>query len=202
MARQIQLLVLTLLSWGLICTTSGFTARPSSYNRLVEVEATSSTRLTAFQADRKNEEVDDDDDDDFSLEAFQQAKKKQQKQELQKIQVPDDFDGYALRDVIFEKWGSCYDVAFNRVDALGFRKLYLNIMPYKLGRRPFRHETELDYLCHLQAVVEILQKYEQLDYVLEQISDTEKKPIAGRVPIVAVPIRLDLTKDQVNAIIG
>jgi hypothetical protein len=49
MARKIQLLLLTLLSWGLIRNTSGFTARPSSYNRLVEVEATSSPSINNIE---------------------------------------------------------------------------------------------------------------------------------------------------------
>jgi hypothetical protein len=205
MARTIQLLLLTLFSRCLACATAGFITHPSRCSRLVEATVTTSTtKLAAFQADRKNDDIDDDDDDlDLSLGAFQQAKEKQKQQQKQKERkASKDFDGYALRDVIFKKWGSCYDVNFNRVDSFRTRKLYLNIMPYKLGRKPFRHDTELDYLSHLQAVVEILQKYEQLDYVLEQISDTDKKPIGGRSPVVAVPIRLDLTKDQVNKIIG
>ena len=101
------------------------------------------------------------------------------------------------------KWGACYDVDFQRVDSFGFRKVYLNILPFQLdGRGPFRHATELDYLCHLQAVVEILQKYQQLSYVLAQIAETNKKPRAGTNPLVAVPIRLDLTPEQVDAILG
>lgn len=75
-------------------------------------------------------------------------------------------------------------------------------MPFHLGRRPFRHATEYDYLCHLQAVVEILQEYDQLSYVLYQIEETKKKPLPGRVPLVAVPLRLDLTEEQVDAILG
>ena len=75
-------------------------------------------------------------------------------------------------------------------------------MPFYLGRRPFRHATEYDYLCHLQAVVEILRDYNQLSYVLYQIEETTKKPIPGRVPLVAVPLRLDLTEQQVDAILG
>ena len=75
---------------------------------------------------------------------------------------PSDFDGYAMRGVILEKWGRCYDVDFNRVDSFGFKSLYLNILPFQLGGRRFRHATELDYLCHLQAVVEILVKYKQV----------------------------------------
>ncbi|KAL7569911.1 hypothetical protein ACA910_008575 [Epithemia clementina (nom. ined.)] len=145
------------------------------------------------------EQGDDDDEEslDLSLEAFQRVKAKRSKEtELE------TFDGYDFRDVLVAKWGECYDVDFNRVDSFGFRKLYLNVLPFRLGRRPWRHASELDYLCHLQAVVEILQKYDQLDYVLYQIQETDKKPLANRSPIVAVPLRLDLTTEQVNNIIG
>jgi hypothetical protein len=138
------------------------------------------------------------DDEDFSVDAFQKAKQKLQQQPEDDV----EFDGYALRDVILEKWGTCYDVDFNRVDAFGFKKIYLNVLPFQLGRRPFRHATEYDYLCHLQAVVEILQDYKQLDYVLYQMAETTKKPRPGTSPLVAVPIRLDLTSEQVNEIIG
>ena len=111
-------------------------------------------------------------------------------------------------------------------------------MPFRLGGKRFRHETEYDYLCHLQAVVsqvvphgsnctayvneyfswrgaldfnthpfifrlqvEILVKYEQLEYVLSQMSETTKKPRAGTLPLVAVPLRLDLTPEQVKKIL-
>lgn len=58
-----------------------------------------------------------------------------------------------MRDAIFNKWGQCFDINFQPVTTFGFRELYLNVMPVCLGSRKFRHETELDYLCHLQAVV-------------------------------------------------
>jgi hypothetical protein len=142
-----------------------------------------------------------DDDDGVSLEAFQK-RKNQREPTKEKQDNLRDFDGYCLRDVIYEKWGLCYDVDFNRVDSFGFRKLYLNVLPFHLGGRRFRHKTELDYLCHLQAVVEILEKYEQLDYILTQIEETNKKPRAGTSPLVAVPLRLDLTREQAEEIIG
>jgi Domain of unknown function (DUF3067) len=147
-----------------------------------------------------NEEDKDDDEDLLSLESFQKAKQKIQKNLPKQNEQQEEFDGYGLRDAILGKFGACYDVDFNPVLSFGFRKLYLNIFPFQLGKRPFRHESEMDYLCHLQAVVEILQKYNQLDYVLYQISETKKRPIAGRSPIVAVPIRLDLTNEQVQSI--
>ena len=154
-----------------------------------------STQSTEDPADEQS----NDEDFDLSLEAFNKVKAERDNSDDDEEKT---YDGYDLRDALVSKWGECYDVDFNRVDSFGFRKLYLNILPYRLGRRPWRHASELDYLCHLQAVVEILQKYNQLDYVLYQIQETNKKPIAGRSPIVAVPIRLDLTTEQVKDIIG
>lgn len=144
-------------------------------------------------------ENDDDafDEDGLSLEAFQKAK-----ENIVEKNEADEFSGYDFRDILYAKWGQCYDVDFNRVESFGFKKVYLNILPFYLGRRPFRHKTEYDYLCHLQAVVEILQEYNQLDYVLYQIGETNKRPIPGRSPLVAVPCRLDLTPEQVDKILG
>ena len=175
-------------------------------------------------------------EDDVSLESFQKvAKQQQQQKELKEKQAV--FDGYALRDVIYEKWNYCYDVEFNRVDSFGFRCLYLNVLPFYLGGKHFRHETEMDYLCHLQAVVEILDKYNQVrlpptvpssmiyfsflhvlyfnmytnDFslilvkignILVQIDQTKKRPRAGTSPLVAVPLRLDLSPEEVTKIIG
>ena len=49
--------------------------------------------------------------------------------------------------------------------------------------------------------VEILVKYDQLEYVLSQMSETTKKPRAGTSPLIAVPLRLDLTPEQVKKIL-
>jgi hypothetical protein len=113
-----------------------------------------------------------------------------------------EFDGYALRDAIYAKWGCCYDLEFQKVETFGFRNVYLNVMPFKLGGRRFRHRTELDYLMHLQAVVEILEKYEQLDYVLSQIESTDKTPRGNTSPLVAVPLRLSLSENELNKILN
>jgi Domain of unknown function (DUF3067) len=120
----------------------------------------------------------------------------------QKLENEEEFDGYSFRDLIFEKWGECYDVDFNRVDSFGFREIYLNIYPFKMGGRgKWRHKSELDYLMHLQAIVEILQKYGQLQNVIQKIKGTSKKPKLG-APIRAVPIRLELAQEEINKIIG
>jgi hypothetical protein len=109
---------------------------------------------------------DDDDDDnveDVSLEAFQARKMNQQApQQQDDEEEEEEFDGYVLRDILLEKWGKAYDLEFNKVDHLGARNLYLNVMPFHMGGRQFRHASELEYLCHLQAVVEILLKYNQV----------------------------------------
>lgn len=154
------------------------------------------TRVVNLAKTNKGEDVKD--EDEISLEAFQRAKDKIENEKKEEV----EFDGYALRDVIVEKWGASYDMDFNRVQSFGFKKVYLNILPFRPGRRPFRHASEYDYLCHLQAVVEILQEYNQLDYVLYQIAETKKKPRPGTSPLVAVPLRLDLTEDQVDQILG
>lgn len=135
--------------------------------------------------------------DDIDFDVFRSRQDAQQEEEPQK------FDGYMMRDLIFTKWGECYDVDFNKVDTLGFKQVFLNVFPFKLGGRGarWRHETELDYLMHLQAVVEILEKYEQLDHVIYQIQETNKVPKMG-APIKAVPIKLELTEDEVNKIMG
>jgi hypothetical protein len=171
-----------------------FSKRPSH-----DSASSNSPRLDASKSGASSfGQVDDasDDDTDLDMDAFK-ARKKQQE-----IEAEENFDGYALRDIIFEKWGKFYDVEFNRVDSFGFRSLYLNVLPFHLGGRKFRHETELDYLCHLQAVVEILEKYDQIGYILAQIDETNKKPRAGTSPLVAVPLRLELTREQVTEIIG
>jgi hypothetical protein len=134
------------------------------------------------------------DESELNFDAFQARRRKLEKEER--------FDGYSLRDLIFEKWGEYYDVDFNRVDSFGFREIYLNIYPFKMGGRgKWRHNSELDYLMHLQAVVEILEKYGQLENVIEKIKVTSKKPKLG-APIRAVPIRLDLAQEDINKIMG
>ena len=125
------------------------------------------------------------------------------REELEDVEEEEaEFDGYALRDAILNKFGVCWDVDFQRVESYGFRKVYLNVLPFKLGSRRFRHQSEWDYLCHLQAIVEILQKYDLLDSVLVQLEETKKKPRPGTSPLVAVPLRLDLTEEQIDQILG
>ena len=53
----------------------------------------------------------------------------------------DEFDGYQLRDAIYDKYGECFDLEFQRVDSYGFRQVYLNVMPFRLGGRRFRRKS-------------------------------------------------------------
>lgn len=144
---------------------------------------------------------------DFIQELEKRKLAKEKKEKNMKTIIMDEepqseFDGYALRDAIFTKWGCCYDLEFQKVETFGFRNVYLNVMPFKLGGRRFRHRTELDYLMHLQAIVEILEKYKQLDYVLSQIETTDKTPRGNTSPLVAVPLRLDLSESELNSILN
>jgi len=45
-------------------------------------------------------------------------------------------------------------------------------------------------------------KYDQLEYVLMQLGETDKKPRGNTSPLIAVPLRLDLTEEQVDKILG
>ena len=110
-----------------------------------------------------------------------------------------DFDGYKLRDLIVDKWGVPFDITFRPVTSLGREyqqsllsllsllpvhlltppetSIYANIMPVVLGGKNCQHKTELDYLSHLQAIMEILDKYPpNLQLLCENIRSTAKTP--------------------------
>lgn len=53
----------------------------------------------------------------------------------------DEFDGYQMRDAIYNKYGECFDLEFQRVDSYGFRQVYLNVLPFRLGGRRFRRKS-------------------------------------------------------------
>ena len=63
---------------------------------------------------------------EMSLSSFQNELAKRKEEEvLNNNQEEEEFDGYALRDCIFAKYGVCFDVEFQRVDSYGFRTVYL-----------------------------------------------------------------------------
>jgi hypothetical protein len=78
----------------------------------------------------------EEEDDAMSLSSFQQELSK--RQQLSKDEAPsplitenpnddddDEFSGYDLRDIIYSKYGECFDVMFQRVDSYGVRAVYL-----------------------------------------------------------------------------
>jgi len=107
-------------------------------------------------------------------------------------------DGYALRDAILQKWGKCYDVELKLTEAMGGKTLYLNVSPFSLDEVPFRHESELDYLSHLQAIAELLTEWDRADLVLAEIAASSKAPRRGTIPLLTVPINLRLPPDLVD----
>lgn len=179
--------------------------------------------VAAFQtasvaaAQRKNNVGDDDDDDDssttaavskrafyndndnsVSLEAFQAAKVAINREAASPLAC-DDFDGYALRDLLVCKWGAPLDVGFSRGGVTAASSVvYCSVLPVAFGSRKCQHETELDYLMHLQGVVEVLRTYENLARFVDYVQTTDKTPKPGTD---SVPFRLHLTATQLERIL-
>jgi PII-like signaling protein len=135
----------------------------------------------------------DTNDDDEWLDAFRAAKDDASSKD------EDEFDGYALRDLLVGKWGVPLDVDFQRIST-GGATIYCTILPV-IGfgsSNKSRHNSELEYLMHLQGVIEILNKYNQLDGFLDFVESTTKVPKQGTD---SVPFRLQLTETQIQRIL-
>ena len=131
------------------------------------------------------------DDDQAWLEAFTSAKDDNSDTTNDKL----DYDGYQLRDLLVSKWGVPNDIDFQRMNG----GLYCTILPV-LGygnALQSRHENELQYLMHLQGIVEILDKYDVLEDFVNFVTETDKRPKRGTD---SVPYRLDLSRDDVDKI--
>ena len=77
--------------------------------------------------------------------------------------------------------------------------MYCTVLPIAFGQKlKCRHETELDYLMHLQGVVEVLRKYDQLQDFVAFVDETNKAPKAGTD---SVPFRLNLDEEQTRQIL-
>ena len=107
----------------------------------------------------------------------------------------DGFDGRALRKLIVDKWGKEHDVELTQTDYLGKSNIYLNVFPWTSDSTPWRHANQQDYLEHLQAVTELLVRWERCATVKKQIAETDKVPRRGTIPLKTVPIRLDLPNE-------
>jgi hypothetical protein len=119
-----------------------------------------------------------------------------------------EFDGYQLRDLLVSKFGVPLDVDFQR----GFFPsssqsngqlpcVYCTVLPH-VGfgsRTKSRHISELDYLMHLQAVVEILNKYDNLQHFVSFIETTTKVPKPGTE---SLPFRMKLNHEQLKKVLG
>lgn len=136
-------------------------------------------------------------DADLSPAAFRKAAAAALATDEDAEQPLDDFDGYALRDLLMAKWGAPLDVDFQRDASLN--RVYCTVLPIAFGQRlKCRHETELDYLMHLQGVVEVLRKYDQLQDFVAFVGETNKAPKAGTD---SVPFRLNLDEEQTRQIL-
>lgn len=137
-------------------------------------------------------------DDDLSPAAFRQAAAAAIDAGPSAEPSPlDDFDGYALRHLLINKWGAPLDVDFQRDVSLN--QVYCTVLPIAFGQRlKCRHETELDYLMHLQGIVEVLRKYEQLEDWVAFVESTNRSPKAGTD---SVPYRLNLNEEQKKRIL-
>lgn len=137
----------------------------------------------------------DSDYDALSMEAFRTAVANTKRDPEEEPDL--DFDGYALRDFLVGRWGAPLDIDFQRSYNNGC--VYCTVLPVAFGNRKCRHETELDYLMHLQGIIEILHKYRNLGLFLAYCETTTKTPKPGTD---SVPFRLELSKDELAIILG
>jgi hypothetical protein len=134
-------------------------------------------------------------DDSLSLESFQAAVASSDEKEKSSDEDI-DFDGYKLRDLLVEKWGVPLDIDFQR--GYGGTTVYCTILPVAFGSKRCRHESELNYLMHLQAVVETLKKYDNLDKFIFFVQTTNKAPKPG---VQSAPYLMKLSDEQLKQIL-
>ena len=147
-----------------------------------------------------NENIDNEHDEAW-LNAFQSAKNQFDiNDDDEKIMQNLDYDGYALRDLLLSKWGAPLDIDFQSMSTAGTSVLYCTVLPMIGYGSPLRsrHESEMDYLMHLQGVVEILYKYDNLDFFISFLKDTNKVPKRGTD---SVPFRLSLSKEDMERVL-
>jgi len=156
-----------------------------------------------FDASSGSSSIDDDivvDGEDLSEAAFRAAVKAQQSDNASSTDTGnnyDDFDGYALRSLLVSRWGVPLDVDFRR-DPTSLSRVYCTILPVSYGQRRCRHISELDYLMHLQGVVEVLRQYGNLEEFVTFVQSTNKVPRAGTD---SVQYRLRLDDGQLEKIL-
>ncbi|CAM9193274.1 unnamed protein product, partial [Choristocarpus tenellus] len=130
------------------------------------------------------------DEPEQDLEAFRSSLIKQSRSDADKKKQ--DFTGYDLYDLIVEKWGVPYDVQINKTVFAGKPVLCYNVMWKYLGQRSFNMRKQ-DYLEHLEALAQLLKKWDRLDHFKQMLKESKKKPDAYFGYAVALP--LDLPPD-------
>lgn len=127
-----------------------------------------------------------------------------------------------------DKWGDDYDLELTRTEYMGKASLYLNVMPWTLGKEPCRHADEEEYLSHLQvrpllfspserappmpkrsltcriahptqALAELLVRWGRVSTIMEEVRSTTKLPRRGTIPLKTVPLRLNLDEELVRS---
>ena len=142
----------------------------------------------------KSQNTDDNDDDQAWIEAFTAARDNQNDDDNN---TSLEYDGYALQELLVSKYGVSLDIDFQRIGDC----IYCTILPMigygGSSSLRSRHMTELDYLMHLQGVVEILHKYENLNDFIAFVETTNKVPKRGTD---SVPFRLTLSQNDLDKI--
>jgi hypothetical protein len=170
------------------------------WDEIIEVSTygPSERKLLKARREAKARKVDGidggDDDDDMSLDSFRRATNQLSEQATSPAPPDLDFDGYAMRDLLLEKWNAPLDIDFQRQPGV----VCCTILPVAFGSHKCRHESELEYLMHLQGIVEVLHKYNNLDLFIDFIITTSKVPKVGTD---SVPFRLELTDEDLELIL-
>lgn len=147
-------------------------------------------------------DLDENDDSGAWMEAF--AAEKDKRTPTEESNAP--IDGYGLRDLLVEKWGVPLDLDFQR-SAFQVDVLYCAILPVvgygaRKGRGralPGRHESELNYLMHLQGVIEVLDQYDQLEGFLAFVETTNKVPKRGTDSVL---YQMKLNREDLNRVLN
>lgn len=124
--------------------------------------------------------------------AFRKTLTKQMEREANDV-----FDGYALSDLIVDKWGMPYDIQIKTLVFAGKPLIHLNVMWRYLGQQSFPL-TEQQYLEHLEAIAQLVIKWDRVDHVKELIRTCRKRPQAYFGYAVSLP--LDLPPDTLMPI--
>lgn len=92
------------------------------------------------------------------------------------------FDGAALRESIESKWGVQYDVQPQKRHG----RVYLQIMWRYFEQQSFYLEED-DFAAHCEAVAQLLNRWNAVDYFLDWISNVKKRPVVGICLNIPIP---------------